>query len=118
MQKAASRAAFCRAHETPQAKLAYCLGASFFLAASVAALAASRADEAAGEGAVAAEPVEGAGVTTTAGGAGSVTGAGGGVTTTGATSSFFPQATSAAAAINEASRTDDDFFMETPLAMI
>ncbi|MDH6593801.1 hypothetical protein M2165_003690 [Variovorax sp. TBS-050B] len=102
-----------------QKRTDYCLGASFFLAASVAALAASSADEALGEGDVAAGSlllVEGAGVAAGGvAGAGSVTGAGGGVTTAGAASSFFPQAVSAATAINEASRTEDDFFMETPL---
>jgi hypothetical protein len=104
----------------------YCLGASFFFAASVAALAASSADEAPGAGVVAAsapgagvavESVDGAGAGAAGAGAGSVTGAGGGVTTAGAASSFFPQATSAAAAISEATRTDEDFFMESPLAM-
>lgn len=75
-------------------------------AASVAALAASSADEEDDEGAV--EP-EGAMVGSDAGDAGAVAGgvttAGGGVTTTGA-SSFLPQALRAAAATMAAIKTD------------
>jgi hypothetical protein len=86
----------------------YCLGASsFFLAASVAAFAASSDVEAPGEGAggVVAE-VLGAGDGAGAGAGAGVTAAGGGVTTAGADSSFLPQAARATAATSEASRTD------------
>jgi hypothetical protein len=70
-----------------------------FLAASVAALAASRDEDALGDGVVAAAP--GAGVA----GAGAGAAAGGGATTAGG-SSFLPHAVSAAAVISEAISTD------------
>lgn len=81
----------------------------------MAAFAASSAEDALDEGAMAeseavgagiAEESDAAGAMGAAGAAGGVTSAGGGVLTAGAVSSFLPHAVNAAATIKEASRTD------------
>ncbi len=78
----------------------------FGLAAPVAALALSNAEEALDEGAMAPDA---SGIAGDAGGVVGAAGAivaGGGVTTAGAGSSFLPQAVNAAAAMREASKSD------------